>query len=1017
MENARKFLARAVPWPTGQDDWWVSIHWGIKRGDRKGISFGRAFKDLDRAAYLIEFLRDKPGSDMYVSMSGISVVEQFTDQNGKVRHRAQRLAQNAAAVRSLWLDVDVMTDLKPKGFRSSGAALDAFGRFLQASGMPAPTFIVMTGSGGFHAHWVLEDPISVSEWLPLAHALVAATRHFAFIPLDTSLVINPVCLLRIPDTFNWKTDPPKPVWMPRRGQLVSLTKIKEVLGPFTNINEIKIQSPLVPGQSALGAAFAPRAPLPFDRRQAYPELSFQGTIDDVGVTCPFIAETLRTHGEGLREPVWFESLKVAYYTRDPLDAAHRLSSGHDGYDPEETEEKLGHVEKDRQRRDLGWPQCQTIRDAGAEQCPTCPHLPKGQSPLNFVTPSNSVPPSGDQVTKGDNSSGYSASTITLTPPPAATAKPDFGKVPPPYYHDKQGLVWRPGEATDEDPNPASIKIAPLPIIDLTAQRQRKDKVGEYAVHFETQLDRTNVQRIYVPYANLNNPQSLFGQLDQQGFNIGADYHKPFRKFMSSFTEQLFAAKLEATPSEMLGWSFDGESEQPSGFVYGRMRYNCTGDRVVASPDQQTDAEYCPTGALDRWKQAARLGTQQKNPALDALLAVSFGAPLVLATGHSGMVINAYSMTSGNSKSTICRIGQAVWSNPTVGLGGAKDTENFLQNKIATSRDLPVYVDDWQTINTPKQFVSLLFGMGQGRSKGRLNRSSQARPVSAFHTLLGITSNTALVELVAEHTKMTEAGAYRLFEFEVPKNISGQGMLNIAEGAQQDRLLDTNYGWPGKVYSAFLGKNVPKVFKEVQAFYRTLVERLKATQSERFWIATITVLYMGARYANQLELTEIDLDALLKFLVDQLHLMRGERSRGSQDFSRPSVVLGIVGQFISAKRQQTVVTEYLWDQPGRPPVNYDSHLLSNHDRLQGRLAIRAARSDKKLRISKSEFCEWLSEQSFQPRAFIKSLFDQQLAKEVLGTITARTTIAIGKTSQEKLLDFNLTNLPFLFNFDD
>ena len=251
---------------------------------------------------------------------------------------------------------------------------------------------------------------------------------------------------------------------------------------------------------------------------------------------------------------------------------------------------------------------------------------------------------------------------------------------------------------------------------------------------------------------------------------------------------------------MLGWSFDGESEQPSGFCLWShaLQLHWRPRRGVARPADRRGSIARPvhsTGGSRRLDWAPN----RKNPALDALLAVSFGAPLVLATGHAGMVINAHSMATGSSKSTTCRVGQAVWGNPTPGLGGAKDTENFLQNKIATCRDLPVYVDDWQTINTPKQFVSLLFGMGQGRSKGRLDRSSQARPVSTFHTLLAITSNAALAELVIEHTKMTEAGAYRLSCWlEVPKNTSGQGMLNIAEGAQQDRLLDTNYGWPGKV---------------------------------------------------------------------------------------------------------------------------------------------------------------------------------------------------------------------------
>jgi Domain of unknown function (DUF927) len=1011
MENAKRFLARAVPWPTAHDNWWISIHWGWQREGRKGISFGQAFKDLDQAARWIEFLRDQKGSDMYVCMSGISVVEQRTSQKGRLLHRAQRLAQNAAALRSLWLDVDVATDLKPKGFRSTSVALEAFTRFLQAAGLPHPTFIVMSGSGGFHAHWVLEDPITASEWLPFAHALAAATRHFAFIPLDTQVVINPVCLLRIPDTFNWKTDPPKPVWMPRRGQLVSLAKISAALAPFTNINEIKIQTPLVPGQSVLGPSFEPRAPLSFDRRQAYPELSFQGTIDDVGVTCPFIAETLQTHGEGLKEPVWFESLKVAYYTRDPLDAAHRLSFGHAGYDPDETEDKLAQVEKTRHRRDLGWPQCSTIHDSGAEQCADCPHFGKGQSPLNFVVPVTK----SELVPDVSNHNGNGA--VVDLKVNAAVAPPSFGWLPLPYFHDKQGLVWRPGEASDENPNPPPIKVAPLPIIDLTPQRQRRDDAGEYAVHFQTQLDRTSIKRIYLPYIDFNDPRALFGRMNKQGFHLGKHYQQPFKDLMSSFTEQLFAAKLDAAPTEMLGWSTDDldEDARPSGFVYGRMRYNCSGDRVVASPNQHIDQNFYPRGSIDRWKAPSKLIFEQKNPALNALVACSLGAPLVAATGHTGIVINGYGV-SGISKSTACRVGHSMWANPAM-MAGTQATTNAIENRVSTSGSLPMYFDDWRDTREQSTFINLIFGMTQGRGKLRLDRSSQPKPINTFRTLLIMTTNDALSEHIIEHTKMTEAGIYRLFEFEVTKNTTGAGMINIADGANRDRTLDGNYGVAGKIYAEFLGKNASKVFKEVHALYRSLVTKLNGTQSERFWIAAITVIYMGAHYGNQLGITEIDLADLFKFLIDRLQSMRGELRKGAQDFSKSSVVLDQVANYINDRPQQTVMTELLWDQPGNPGASYDAKPIGNFQNLRGRLAIRAAKTDKKLRLSVLDFSEWARRKGYQPRALVKSILNLQLAKEVKGTITARTGLRVGKTSQEKLLQFDLAQLPFLFNFDE
>src|SRR5215470_3517564 len=107
-----------------------------------------------------------------------------------------------------------------------------------------------------------------------------------------------------------------------------LERLTAALAPFMGQARVSAGAPPVPGQSILGPGFPIRAPIPFDRREKYPELSFQGTIDDVGVNCPFIRETLATHGAGLTEPLWRDSLRVALYTRHPLEAAHALSSGH-----------------------------------------------------------------------------------------------------------------------------------------------------------------------------------------------------------------------------------------------------------------------------------------------------------------------------------------------------------------------------------------------------------------------------------------------------------------------------------------------------------------------------------------------------------------------------------------------------------------------------------------------------------------------------------------------------------------
>lgn len=1009
MENARRFLARAVPWPTAQDNWWISIHSSyLRRDGKRSIGFGWAFKDLDAAAWWIEnVLRDE--TDVYVCMAGIAVAEERrSKKKGRLYHVANRIEQNAIVYRSIWLEADVVTELKKLGFASSEAAHKAVIEFCRKANLPEPTFIVWSGSGGLHAHWVFEDPISRADWSPLAHALVLATQHFELTPLDLGPITNPVQVLRVPDTRNWKTDPPKPVWLqPTEGKLVSLERMQAALAPFMHRANGHAPQPILPGQSILGPNFPVRPPLPFDRRKSYPEMGFQGTIDDVAVNCPFIAETLKTGGKGLNEPVWFESLQVGFHTRDPHGAAHRLSQGHDGYDFNETEDKLGRIEKDRRFHDRGWPLCSTIAATGAPGCPTCPHRDKGLSPFHFVTPPRAADAPPNAADAPPNGQGHEQAPLP---------DPDYGWLPSPYYHDKEGLVWRPGEATDENPNPKAIKVSPLPITQVVPIRRREDNVGEYALQFETALDRTNRPLIYLPYKVLNDTRALFTHLAGDGFHVSKFHKKQIEDLMAAFVENLRASKLDATPSETLGWSISEVDAQglPTGFVHGRTRYNCAGNKSVTT-SRDIDDIYIARGSLDRWKEAARLITDQKSPALDALVACAFAAPLVGATGHAGMVINVHG-ESGSSKSTGCRVGRAVWANPAA-LPVASSTANYLDSVISSSGSLPIYVDDWQNQSKKDELVRLVFGMSQGGGKGRLGRDAQRKPINHFKTLLIMTSNYSLVEFVMDNTKMTEAGAYRMFEFRVPVNKDGTGVINIADGAVIDRALDVNYGCAGQIFAEFLGKNIPKVWKEVRSFNHALVSKLKAKPNERFWIAAITVIYMGAHYANQLGLTNINLDVLIEFLLQQLDMMRRELRKGSQDFSQSNVITDVVANYIAERRQQTLITGKLWNQPGSPPVGWDANMITSIDRIFGRVCIRAVKEDKLLRISRNDFASWAKQRDYQPKALVKAMVDQQLAKELRGTLAAHTRARItGGTAQEPLLEFNLQHLPFLFSFD-
>jgi hypothetical protein len=126
-------------------------------------------------------------------------------------------------------------------------------------------------------------------------------------------------------------------------------------------------------------------------------------IDQVAKVCPFIKDTLDTGGTNYSEVLWKFTLNLAAGCEDSVETAHRLSRGYVGYNEEETEGKLAEVQKAAgENPKVVFVHCNTIRDSGATQCASCPHIELGKSPLTvpgaFTPPADIIPDVVDPLT-------------------------------------------------------------------------------------------------------------------------------------------------------------------------------------------------------------------------------------------------------------------------------------------------------------------------------------------------------------------------------------------------------------------------------------------------------------------------------------------------------------------------------------------------------------------------------------------------------------------------------------------
>src|SRR5690606_14855490 len=88
--------------------------------------------------------------------------------------------------------------------------------------------------------------------------------------------------------------------------------------------------------------------------------------------------------------------------------------------------------------------------------------------------------------------------------------------------------------------------------------------------------------------------------------------------------------------------------------------------------------------------------------------------------------------------------------------------------------------------------------------------------------------------------------------------------------------------------------------------------------ERFWVAMIGCLLLGATYSNYLGYTHIDLKSLRDFLLSNLERLRKSRHGQVTDITNVTNVVNIIGRFLNEKRaRNTLKTNVIYRGTGKP----------------------------------------------------------------------------------------------------
>lgn len=849
----------------------------------------------------------------------LATYKQGFHQNPRTGKKQLRVHDNVDSLKALWLDIDFKA-----GYANAAEVVAALRAFCKATSLPPPAFL--TGSGnGVHVYWPLEEGVPVERWQRLADALKGACAELD-LKADPACTADACRILRPPGTTNFKhPGKPKPVKLLYKSTAqYKYEELEVALTPWlpSSRPDPFYGKPVGANNDLTGGLGVGRAEEP---------AKFAALKD----RCKILTDVVETHGKDCEEPMWVAVLQLLKHCEDGEEWVHPVSDGHPGYDANSTDQKW----EARQHNTAGPTLCNRFETFRPNVCRTCPHHGHIKTPLQLGRESfkdeTGLPP-GYRMAEG----GRGIERLMI----------DHSTEPP-------TRVWD--------------RILRHVVRNLRVTRSILTK--RYDLMFDVQLANSKPWTIHLPSGHTGNIRKMAEELAAYGVTFKGKEAKDFGDLMASWIEQMQAARRVVEVTEQLGWLIT--DDEVTGFSCGESTFYSDGrtrkDVRAAREFANLAKFYEPRGSAASWKEVASFLTEQDNPAFTATLAAAFGAPLLRFTGMSGGILSIASTASGVGKSSALKCSQAVWGSPTHGVNAVDDTVKSVARKLGFLNNLPAYWDELRGKQTVEGFLTLAFQITQGKEKSRLDSSATLRDTNTWETMLVVASNESIFEAMARRAGGSDAGAVRVYEIIVdPFDMD----RNRAEVALLFEQLHHNYGHAGRDYAQYLATHAKGVEAEVKDMFKKLAHAVHMQPQERFWVAIMASLLVGAQIANRINLTTINIQTLTRFLIANLNRLRTRTvdSLASMDANE------ILASFLQSYQDRALIVDEFPAPKTRSAAYLPQIILSPKG---GKLTYSLATKQRKVRFSVQEFFRWCDHKELPAYSLSQRFKDELDAKVV------------------------------------
>lgn len=847
-----------------------------------------------------------------------------------------RLAANALYGRAFFIDLDV--NHGKVCYPSKEFALAALDTFLKASELPPPVRI--DSGGGVQAYWLFEQDVPAEDWKIYAN-------KFKQYCINNNLLIDPAVtadaarIMRCPETLNLRTNT-QAKFIDTEFNQYDFEAFKDFLGTEPVVLEAPKKPTKIDDETKAIALL--------DNFEDSFALLAERSLADEG--CPQFKYILNNVA-ALSYPQWFDALSVAHRCSDRDSAIRRVSEGHPGYTPDETEFKAAETGKAS-----GPHTCATFEENNPGGCDGCPFKGKITSPIALArklrVPDTKtaplpnplpVPPEEDTVWgEGDDQDLLVFPEYML---PYARGVNGGIYYTPPATIDKTG-------AKTQDPPVQIINRAVYPY-----KRMFSPHDGECFM-VRTVMPIDGYREFMLPADHAYSQEHLVKAVVQSGANFDPDRIKLVMRYFIRWAEYLSSTVRAEQMRMQMGWTDNFES-----FVVGNNEILSSGEIVKAASSplvRGVSKHLKPTGSYEVWKNAVRRLNEPGFEMHAFGMMTGFGSPLMCFTPVAGASVCFISANSGAAKTGALYASVSIWGHPKdLSLVDQGATQNGFIGRYLNLKNIVLGIDEASNAK-PEDLAKLVHAVSHGKAKIRMQSSVNAEREheESASLITFFTSNQSIYDKLRQLKNSPDGEMARLIEL----NIRKPSQLTGEMGIETFNVLKQNYGHAGLEYMQYVFKaGMPRVKELVNKWLKRFTAEIGDDSGYRFYQGMVGASFAGAELAVEAGIVELDLERIFNAIILEIIQLRDDTVKiNKTDY--PALVtefqLNHWSGMLVLKEPNRVIQEPL---AGRP------------------LVARAEIHNEMLYISKVEFRKFLAAKQVSSREFEKAMTNEGLLTKI------------------------------------